>query len=295
MAKRGKGDGGNPPFAPDEILIRDEFARQFEERGRGKQVGITGLLPAVLRDPRRFAEESRARRVAYTQIAAHPKVKTALLMAERLRYVALRVDAVLTFRGNPEATTDRALELVLAPLLRELSELCAPYEGTPQRQRDKLIDLVQWSATMLAQRGYAEKDWKHVVSTLRFELMSVLPGVGERPSDDDIRRSVTVFLPERHRPEWTEPLAKWDQLALLARRGRLGNPPPETVRTEYTKHRSSRRKQEEAEEEELRTVPLGNKVDDAGLTGAARERAMKKIMAIEARALVNLRAKPPKP
>lgn len=280
VGKRRKDSEKESPLTPDEILIRDEITRQLLERRH---------RPAAVFDPKQFALDSRARRVAYAQIGAHPRVKVALLMAERLRHLALRIDAVLSFQGDPTRTRHRATALALAPALRELADLCAPYEGSLERQRDKLIDLVDWAASMLMNTDRDEPAWGHVVSTLKFELTVSVPDVGEHVSDEDLRRSISVFMPDAFRPAWKDALSKWEQLALLVRKGRLGTVPSETIRTEYTRRRSSKRKQERAEREELASLPLGNKLDDAGLTGVARERAEEQIRALEARALMKLR------
>jgi hypothetical protein len=284
VAKRGK--DVDPPFSPDEILIQEEFVRQWKERGRGRELGLPPFLPAVLQDPKRFEDESRARRVVYGQIAAHPRVKIALLLSERLRNLALRIDALLVFHRDPTGTTDRAVELAIAPLLRELAFLCAPYEGTLQRQRDKLIDYIEWAGKLLIKTDRSDGAWSRVVSTLRFELSAVVPGVGEHVTDEDFRRAISVFLPKELRPHWDDLLPKWDQLALLIRKGRLGIAPPGTIRTEYTRRRSAQRRVRRSQEAELKATPIGTKWDH--LRGDARERVKKQIMEIEAKALSKL-------
>jgi hypothetical protein len=279
VAKQRKGDGrGEKPFAPDEQLIVDEIARQLYERRQ---------VRASLFNPTQFALESRARRVAYTKIDAHPTVKVALLMAERLRFIALRVDALLAFYGDPTGPKNRAAELSVAPHIRELDALTAPYAGTPERQRDTLIELVEWAASQFEASPHGEQDWADVISTLRFELLGAIPEVEPRVSDEDLGRSISVFLPPRLRPDWKDPVPKWEQLKALAGHAGLGIVDVETVRVQYTRHRSERRKLEKAEREELARTPLGNKWD--GLSGAARQRAEEQIRSIEARALRKLR------
>jgi hypothetical protein len=271
-------DDDGPPLTEEDELIVDEMARQVRERRH---------VPAAVHDAERFRQEFRARRIAVTQIDAHPRVKIALLMAERLRYLALRTDAFLTFLGDPTGTTDEAGRLVLAPLLRELEDLSAPFEGSQERQRDKLIDLVEWAATLLKTTD-DESEWARVISTLRFEMQGTFLGLGQHLTDADLRQAITVFLPKRGQGrKKAQGLPKWDELAALVRRARLGNVPSETIRTEHTRRRSARRKQREAEQEALTKVPLRSKWD--GLEGEAGEAVKKQILAIEAQLLHGLR------
>jgi hypothetical protein len=131
------------------------------------------------------------------------------LRPERFRALTRRDDHAAVLRG---------IEAVRAAGFPDLKLDTVVIRGVNE---DELIDLVEWAASLLEGAARDETSWAKIISSLRFELMNVVPGLGEYLSDEDLRLSISVFLPKGHRPGGQQALPKWQQLALLIRKGRL--------------------------------------------------------------------------
>jgi len=260
-----------------------------------KELEVRRFRPRALYDAANVKRESRARRIAIVQVDAHPAVKVALLMAERLTQTALLVDAVLFQAGNPAAPIDSTTEKAVAPHVRSLREWCKSFSGSPERQRDRLIALVEHAASMLADTNCREADWNEHLQLIQFDLASSFPDIEGRLGDNDIRSAIAACLPRDKRSSGAENGSKWAVLSKLIRRAGMGSVAPETLRTEYVKRRSARQRQLKTDSDDLLGARLGNKVDGLKLTPEAKKRVEAEIAAIEARALQAMKARTTRP